>query len=211
LYRRYRGVEINWFHSNTKFLLDGYPRSGNTYFSGLSKKVFNPEIFIHHFHCIAAVKIALSRDLPSFILIRNPADAISSYYLKSFALKNKKLSKDTDKELVLKLTNDYYTFHKYILNNQTNLEIVTFESTINNPNKILDLLNERVFDNKYVVTHEQISEFNREYRGATDTLGSSRPNKTKERLKLGIKEALYDLDIYNDCHQIYLELSHKSK
>ena len=82
LYRKNRGVEISYFNHKTKFLLDGYPRSGNTFAASLVKYIYGKDVFVHHFHAIAPIKIALRKDIPVFILIRDPKEAITSYYLK---------------------------------------------------------------------------------------------------------------------------------
>jgi len=89
LYRKNRGIKKNYFNHKTKFLLDGYPRSGNTFAASLVKYIFGKEVFVHHFHAIAPIKIALRKDIPVYILIRDPKEAITSNYLKTFALKNK--------------------------------------------------------------------------------------------------------------------------
>lgn len=66
LYRKNRGVKIGYFNDSTKLLLDGYPRSGNTFVTSLIKNIFGNDTFVHHFHAIAPIKIALRKNLPVF-------------------------------------------------------------------------------------------------------------------------------------------------
>lgn len=71
-YRQNRGTTIDFFSKKTRLLIDGYPRSGNTYFVFLVKKLFPEVHFVHHFHAIAPIKIALSKNIPVVILLRDP-------------------------------------------------------------------------------------------------------------------------------------------
>lgn len=208
VYRKNRGLKINYFNSQTNFMLDGYPRSGNTFFAGLCKKAFNQDNFIHHFHTIAPIKIALNKKLPVFILIRKPAEAISSYYLKSFALSHKNLPETIDKRLLKNLIHDYYDYYSFVYTHKVNIHIIAFEKYIIKPFEVLNSINEIVFNKKYNVNHELIETYQIEYKGATDTLGSSRPNEIKEMLKAEIKENLITNKHYIELTELYNKITH---
>lgn len=85
-YRKHRGIRPSWFNAETKIYYDGYPRSGNTYLHHLFRNLFSDNYSVHHLHKVAPIKIALKKQLPTFILIRNPKDAIPSYYLKHYSM-----------------------------------------------------------------------------------------------------------------------------
>lgn len=86
LYRKNRGVKISFFGADTSLYVDGYPRSGNTFLVHLIKNIFPGINMVHHFHAIAPIKIALSRNIPTYILARAPSEAISSNYLKEYSM-----------------------------------------------------------------------------------------------------------------------------
>lgn len=211
LYRKHKGVKINYFNSKTKFLLDGYPRSGNTFFTGLSKSIFGKEEFIHHFHAIAPIKMALKRNLPCFILVREPQEAITSWYLKTHALKKVKLSTHTNISLLKKLASDYRKYYDFVDRNFEHLHVLVFEEVISEPEKVLHLINEKVFNHKRIISKDSIDHFiHNEYKGATDILGSSKPNETKEKLKKKLKQELLKLDEYPKCIEVYNALVNAS-
>lgn len=89
LWRKNRGVKIEYFNKQTVLYLDGYQRSGNTYSLHLIKTIWPSIKFIHHFHAIAPIKIALKKNLPVFILLRDPLNSISSRYLKELSFQGK--------------------------------------------------------------------------------------------------------------------------
>jgi hypothetical protein len=209
-YRKHRGVPINWFNNEIVFLLDGYPRSSNTFFAELSKRVFGENVFIHHFHKTAAIKIALSKKIPCFILIRNPADAISSNYLKSYALKGKKVDlNQINKRLLTDATNDYLTYYQYVLKNLKFLNLIVFEDCINKPKDVTDQINRIVYKSKFSIDDNTIEIFTSAFRGATDVLGSSKPNEVKQRLKSKLKLELNYLKNFNECILIYNKLKYQ--
>lgn len=207
LYRKNRGVKIGYFNSKTSFLLDGYPRSGNTFFAGLCKRIFNSDEFIHHFHAIAPIKIALNKRLPIFILLRELGEAISSYYLKSFALSNNKLPSTIDKKLLNSLIRDYFDYYTFVYHHKTSINILVFEEYILNAQGLLYIINDIVFNKKQYINHAIIEAYQGEYRGATDILGSSRPNAVKENLKFKIKEHLVISKYYKEYIDLYNKLS----
>ena len=63
LYRKTRGVKINWFNKDTVFLIDGYPRSGNTFIQMLIKNVFGGIETVHLLHGVEDPLLA-GIDLP---------------------------------------------------------------------------------------------------------------------------------------------------
>lgn len=206
LYRQNRGVKINYFSSKTTFLLDGYPRSGNTFFSGLCKNIFGEQSFVHHFHAIAPIKIALTKNIPVFILIRQPEQVISSYYLKSYGLEKKKLPKTINMKLLRILANRYLEYYSFINQHRNELHLIVFENFIVEPIELPKLINKIVYKKKYHIESKTIEEYKISYRGATDTLGSSKPNAAKEKLKSKINQLFFLTEEYKKSVEIYSKL-----
>ena len=73
-----KGSKVKLPDKSDDLYFDGYPRSGNTYFSGLMERLYPDIQYSSHLHAIAGIKIAFRRKIPVFILIRYPVDAIIS-------------------------------------------------------------------------------------------------------------------------------------
>ena len=63
--------------------IDGFPRSANTFLVGTLNRVFRDHLKIGatHLHTTAALKIALKNNVRSYILIRDPKEAVASFYI----------------------------------------------------------------------------------------------------------------------------------
>jgi len=203
LYRKNRGVEINYFNHKTKFLLDGYPRSGNTFAASLVKYIFGKDVFVHHFHAIAPIKIALRKDIPVFILIRDPKEAITSNYLKTFALKHKEIPKEVDKTLLNNLIIEYSNYYKFVYEQGNKINIIIFKDFISKPEIFLSKINSLVYNDDFKISPLYIKDAINNYGGATDTYGSSKPSAEKEKLKDILKSVLIDSKEYQIASSLY--------
>ena len=64
---------------DTELVIEGFPRSGNTFTVVGIKELF-PELNVaHHLHVGGQLKFATNRGIPAYLLIRSPADAVSSF------------------------------------------------------------------------------------------------------------------------------------
>jgi hypothetical protein len=63
-------------------LIDGYPRSGNSYAAFIGSQI-GMENFIHHTHSPYILRKAVKANKTAIILIRTPLDCISSYILRN--------------------------------------------------------------------------------------------------------------------------------
>jgi hypothetical protein len=72
---------------NTDIVIEGFPRSANTFayvaFKTSQEQDYN---IAHHLHGISQIKIASKFGIPAIVLIRKPVEAISSYLLRSPSL-----------------------------------------------------------------------------------------------------------------------------
>lgn len=74
--------------NKTKLCVEGFPRSANSTLSWeinrLNKDLyFGRNVFAHHSHSTAQIRLAIQNKIPTFVLIRNPVDAIVSYHIYS--------------------------------------------------------------------------------------------------------------------------------
>jgi hypothetical protein len=68
-----------WVRRTTEIVIEGYPRSGNTFAVVAFRLAQGREIEIaHHLHAAAQIKRAARLDVPAIVLIREPSEAILS-------------------------------------------------------------------------------------------------------------------------------------
>lgn len=67
-----------FYSPGTKICIEGYPRSGNSFFTHVFQR-WNPAVTVaHHSHLAASPKLAIGDGIPAVILIRHPLEAVSS-------------------------------------------------------------------------------------------------------------------------------------
>lgn len=208
LYRKNYGNKINYFDQNTKLLLDGYPRSGNTFAADLIKNVFEKDTFASHFHAIAPIKIALSNDIPVVILLRAPEEAITSNYLVKFAFRHKEVPDKIDKKLLNELMWNYIHYYEFVQKKRDKIKIIKFQTLINQPEKFIDIVNRLVYNGEYKIKVSNIKDAINTYnKRATEAYGSPKPNADKEKIKSILKEELFKIPQYERVEDIYKTLS----
>jgi hypothetical protein len=68
-----------WVRPTTEIVIEGYPRSGNTFAVVAFRLAQGREIqMAHHLHAAAQIKRAARLDIPAIVLIREPSEAILS-------------------------------------------------------------------------------------------------------------------------------------
>lgn len=126
---RHKELLIN---NETEYLIEGFPRSGNSflvfYLKQLSKKIS----IASHTHHPAHVFKAIKDKKKIIIVIRDPIDAIVSLYL------------FYNKEIYFNLLiNEYISFYKAIQKFKNKFIIIEFKNIIKNPKKVIKMINSR--------------------------------------------------------------------
>lgn len=78
MFRVFRSRFPKLVGADTDVCIDGYPRSGNTYFVSAFLGWNQSLTVAHHTHLAGSVKYALKRNIPTAVLLRRPEDAVSS-------------------------------------------------------------------------------------------------------------------------------------
>lgn len=72
-----------WVSRTTEIVIEGYPRSGNTFAVVAFRLAQGREITMaHHLHAAAQIKRAARLDVPAIMLIRKPSDAVLSLIIR---------------------------------------------------------------------------------------------------------------------------------
>ena len=208
LYRKHRGIKPNWFSRETELYFDGYPRSGNTFLRHLTREIMPDIIAVHHFHKVAPIKIALEKKLPVYILTRNPKEAITSNYLKHYALRKIEIPKQINIKLLNNKAVDYLNYYKYVGHHLDQLTLISFTFLIKNPEEVVKAIAKKV---NSVIDITLIDSAIKSYRGATDILGSSKPNAFKQKKKEELLTELQKTKAYSGAVAVYNDIMEKAE
>jgi len=114
---------------NTDLVIEGFPRSGNSFFEAFINVVFPNLILAHHTHRIAQIRLAIIYKKPVIFLIRKPSDALISYY--NFY----------ERKIRFKhILTEYNAYHKSLIKYKKKLLIIRFEE-INDKKRIINKIN----------------------------------------------------------------------
>lgn len=126
--------------NSTDLLVEGYPRSGNTFTVRQIKSLVelnNKSLDIaHHTHSIENLRLAKFHNTPSLILIRKPSEAILSHFI--FQNYDESQSDKVDD-----MVNKYIAFYKYAKNELKNIVFCEFNVVKNNFNFLIRELNSK--------------------------------------------------------------------
>lgn len=197
-YARMRGKGIVSVSNSTKLVIEGYPRSANTF--ALAKiSTLNPALQLaHHVHGAGQLIKAINYGTPALVLIRYPVDAVASLIIRErhvsvdYALKN------------------YNYFYRFVIKKYTHFYIADFLDVINDFDVIVEglmakypglALNEGDYANLDV--SEEIKEMDmrdNDNRGIDDNR-ISMPVNQREDIKNNLVEVI------GNCKSRYLQQS----
>lgn len=145
-------------NEDSELCLEGFPRSGNSLLESLIR-LNSPSLKIaHHTHSIGQIKRAISLDVPTFVVIRDPVDACSSLVVhdpKSFSLET--------------ALNEYEDFYTRVLELMPRISIVHYSKLASDPSGIC----KSIFSSMRLPISDFIVESSRIY-ASIDELGSER-------------------------------------
>ena len=184
--------------SDIDLYLDGYERSGNTFLKFLIVTLFPDKKILSHLHKIAPIKIMLKREVPTFILIRSPLEAVTSNYLKHFSKTG--LPSKIDENILQMRLKDWIIYYSYVKNNLSRLNLVPFEDLISYDNSIMNefyiFFEENKPENLPVLVAQLELEFKKNSTGAKEIYGRGYPTKEKEFKKSELKGFLSSIELF---------------
>ena len=197
--------------SDTEIVIEGFPRSGNSFAVAAFRLAQPGEPRIaHHLHVPAQVITAVRRGIPALVLIRPPEDAVVSLVIRH-------------PEMPLRDGfRDYVAFYRPLLANADGVVVADFSEVITDFGMVIRKLNERfgtgfaVFEHSpenvercFRILEEQHRAVNHESRDFED--GVARPSSDRNRLKDAVRRQLEhrDLDrITRDARELYDRFLH---
>jgi hypothetical protein len=175
---------------STDIVIEGYPRSGNTFavetFRGV--QVVRPMI-AHHHHVPAQIIAGAKAKIPTVLLIRDPEDAALSYLVRYPHL------------TVEQALRHYVRFYSRSFPYRSDVLVVTFDEVTGDMGAVTRRINER-FGTKFAEfehtpenearAHQDIQAHERDVLGATERFDAmtSRPSEGRDELKGSLRHAL---------------------
>lgn len=183
----------------------GFPRSGNTYLANLIAHCFPDRKFTHHLHTVGSIKIALSYNLKTWIIIRNPHDSVGSF----LAYHSGDLDTIPTKGQVSDLLSDYYRYFRFLNDQRGALHFINFKdmiadrkSTIEEIADIIGLLN-------FEVSNELLEDYDRKMQTAEtkkDKSAGSLPNEQKQAYKARVSKLIVADPYFSRCSDLFNSL-----
>lgn len=175
---------------NTQLLIEGWPRSGNTFAEQAFRMSQTREVKLaHHFHAPAQVMAAVRRRLPVLVIIRDPVDSVCSFVIRENAI-------TLDQAL-----RSWIRFHDRIMHCRREFVTATFEQVTADFGQVMRRVNRR-FDTGFDLfehTPENvencfrvIEENNRRRFGGGKIVetGIARPSTARQSSKRTLEDAL---------------------
>ena len=131
---------------DTEIVIEGFPRTGNTFTHIAFKMAQGRPIKIgHHTHAAAQIMAAVRMGIPTIVLIRNPEEAIISYLIGEF-----------DPGLTLEQSlREYISFYQSILSYREGFVIATFEQITTDFGYVIRRVNQKFKSSFNEFNHSQ--------------------------------------------------------
>lgn len=187
---------------DTDICIEGYPRSGNSYFVSAFLH-WNPGLNVsHHTHLAGSIKYAIQRGLPTIILIRRPEDVITSVLVWDGLL-------STGLALA-----SYIRFYGTLWKHRKNYLVFTFDDVIKSPDICVQRINQR-FNSQFhqtgfsaaidVVIKARLERV--DSRHNRKGVNSSLPNSDKAQLKKEYLQSVLSSPLYPRALRAYKRYS----
>lgn len=195
-------------NANTDIVIEGFPRSGNT-FSVVAFELFNRNdvLIAHHLHAAAQVIWAVRNNVPAMVLIRDPSDAVVSL-----------LIREPDINIKQALY-DYIRFYEALLPYKKSVLLAEFNVIISDYGKIMERFNikyskhyqlfehtaenvEKVFDSVQQYGIQESSE------NILDERKVARPSGDRKKLAKELKKKLQVnnyTDLVTRANKVYID------
>jgi hypothetical protein len=189
---------------DTKLLIEGFPRSANTFAVAAFKLVQSQDVKVaHHLHAAAHVIKAARRQIPALVLIRYPEEAVLSHVIYEGYI------------TVRQGLREYVRFYECIRPYRRQFVVATFGEVINDFGAVIRKINRRFqthFDEFYHTAenlakcHATVENYLGQNRSYPFELRVPRPSGKRNRLKDKLRSAFNEPSLQeslNKANRIY--------
>ena len=143
-----RGRKTVYSLLRTDIVIEGFPRSGNTFFVRLVMALHQDLRVGSHFHSISSLKFCVDRKIPCVVLIREPIESLSSLIIK----KRQYLHRNDLATSVHSFIVDYIEFYEYAV--RYKIPIMSFQIVTRNPKISIPIVQSVISKQEFVVIDE---------------------------------------------------------
>jgi hypothetical protein len=202
LYRRVSPKPELAISSDTELVIEGFPRSANTYAVVAFEAVQSRQVHVaHHVHAPAQLLAAAKRGIPAIALVREPAQAVASLVLR-----------ESDYSLERGLV-EYRRFYQPLLSHRDAFVIGSFDDVTTRYGRVIEEVNAKFGTN--FVTYEPTAELEArvtatierlEYDEAlqrVDEAKVARPSETRHQAAQGLRRDVREADGFEAAEAVY--------
>ncbi len=195
-------------HDDTDVVIEGFPRSANTFLVHALELAVNGNIRIaHHLHDPCQIRCAVRRRIPCFVIVRDPLDAVVSWKLKAPYM---------DAELMLRV---YVTFYRYAIQFEQSVFFLHYSDVVSCPTAVISEIMQRNvlkihFDLTTITEAQIFHSIDERKRTRNEMLDNSfdlsvaRPSEAKEKFKHALRHdiAEHETDQLSEATELYKRL-----
>ena len=190
--------------SDTELVIEGYPRSANTYSvavlyvsNGLAMRIGR------HVHGSAQLVQGVKKGIPAVLLLRNPVDAVVSLLLRNPCLSAKTMF------------NNYVLFHSALVKYTKDIVVVAFKLAITSMDLVIEHVNCK-YDTSFRVPNlddsadeitKMVDYMDMQDRKSdvVDSMTVARPNSIRKQKSKDLKRVIYrgNENVIEDCFSLY--------
>ncbi|MFT4697410.1 MAG: hypothetical protein ACI9SJ_000533 [Flavobacteriaceae bacterium] len=190
---------------NTDIVIEGYPRSANS-FSVKAFKFDNAEGYkiATHLHAYPQVIVGVKHNIPTLLLIRNPFDCVVSYMaLLAQAVGFEKINKGYNIEWLLK---DYVLFYKKLLPYKDKVVVGVFSDVLTDYGNVINEVNNK-FNTKFELFEHSQENVNKVFSSSKSHLSPSGKREDVKNSFVEQMEQLKSTRLFEEAESLYLEWS----
>lgn len=210
-YKRVTGRNLGVVDRGTEIVIEGYPRSGNSYaLVAFQLSQPTPVRIAHHVHGVSQIEAASHMGIPAILLVRDPVDAIASLIVRyqflpiSFALQH------------------YVRYHSRTAEYVQDAVVAPFELVISHYDHVVEAVNQR-FATKFQKPQvdaafeeeifDELAALDRQDRGSDviDASTVARPSDRRQAVLRAVREKILHprngglLERATELHRFFVE------
>lgn len=185
-------------------VLDGYPRSANSYAYNFVARFLDGHRVVHHSHASATLKMARALDVPAFVLVRDPLDAVTSNVIRSGG--------NVDYHEA-----HYEQYHRYVADHRENVTLIPFETATQHPERMLATIERELGLPPTEPSPGTVEETNERIQAHLEHLAEDKygddaadkkavPDEDREARKARVRDRLADREAMADLRALYEDL-----
>lgn len=172
-------------------LVDGYPRTANSYAYNFLTRFHGDVRCVHHTHASATLKMARRFDTPPVVLVRDPLDAVTSNLIRS-------------QGSLAYLEGHYEQYYDYVRDHADEVTVVPFETVTQDPVGFLEVVERETGLPPADPTQEQVAEANEAVQAHLERLAEAKYGDDAQA-----KKAVPDEDREDEKARVRAELSQR--